>query len=81
MSKYSIFNPESNQELTYGYEEEIGYFYDIIDHSQKSGSDSYFIVERKFSNLDLLPEELEGILDEWDAPREHMLAVILGQQF
>lgn len=81
MSRYSILNEKTNQALSYGFDDELGYFYDVVDLNFKE-TDKEYMVEEKYATLDNLKNtELAKILDDWDAPREHLLAVVLSQPF
>ena len=81
MSLFSKTNSDSNEELLYGWSEELGCFYQIRNLDIPEDSPK-FVIESKSMMVDnVSKEQLASILDKWDVPREHILAVLLGETF
>lgn len=80
MSVYNILNEENNTQLCYGWDDSLGYYYSILDLNEEDSEK--FILEQKSLAKDSLSEkDFYDILEEWEAPREHLLAVILNENF
>ena len=81
MSLFSKTNPDSNSELLYGWSEELGSFYQIRNLDLPEDSPKFVMESKSFLSDNLSKDELASIFDKWDVPREHILAVILGEEF
>jgi hypothetical protein len=81
MSRHAIYNSEKNLQLNYGWDHALGYFYDIVDMTQDEDSEKFILEEKSSAMDDMSRKEFHQILEEWDAPREHVLAVALDQKF
>ena len=81
MTKYHIYDEEKNLLLWYGCHPDDGYFYEILEVTElEEGKGN--IIEKKSSLGDFLTSpEFYSILYEWEAPREHLLAVSLFLDF
>jgi hypothetical protein len=81
MTKYHIYDEEKNHLLWYGCHPDDGYFYEILEVTELAEGKGN-IIEKKSSLRDFLTSpEFYSILDEWEAPREHLLAVSLFLDF
>jgi len=45
MSRYSIHNQENNLQLSYGWNYELGYHYNIVDLNESEDSEKFVIEE------------------------------------
>lgn len=81
MTRYHIYDEEKNHLLWYGCHPEDGYFYEVLEVTELQEGKG-IILEKKNSLRDFLTQsEFFTILDEWDAPREHLLSVSLSLDF
>lgn len=81
MSLFSKTLSDSSRELIYGWSEELGLFYQIRNLDVPEDSPKFVAVSKSSVSDNLSKEQLASILDDWDVPREHILAVILGENF
>lgn len=81
MSRYSLFNQKDKLILSYGYDEDQGYYYELWEALYPEDNEARLIESSSVLATNLNPGNLVKILDQWDAPREHLLAISIGMQF
>jgi hypothetical protein len=76
MSRYSK-KLQENKVLNYGWDHALGYWYDIIDHSEKEPK----LVEEKCSRFGSSRGEIAETLIFYDVNEKHLQAIALDLTF
>lgn len=79
MGNYSIFSSDGTRRLDYGWSRELGYF--CSESEVSPDGEELVIGERDQASSTLTPRDLAEILENWDSPREHLLAVLIEERF
>ncbi len=81
MTRYHMYDEESNLLLWYGCNTAEGYFYEILEVTDLEKGEGNLLEKKSSLSNSLTPDEFYQILDDWEVPREHLLAISLSLNF